>query len=115
MRFRAAGSDLTGASYDETVLRAITATPSAFTSTGLTSVDFGSSQFGLRSSEITLFNPKSTGHKFAQYISYFYSTASNYRLYLGGFNNQSATAADSLSIICNTGNFTGTINAYGYN
>jgi hypothetical protein len=115
MRFRAAGSDLTGASYDETVTRTITGTVSGYTTTGGTSFDFGSSQFGLRTSEITLFNPKTTGAKNGHQISYFYSTASNYRLVLQGLSNQSGTAADSLSIICSTGNFTGTINAYGYN
>jgi hypothetical protein len=115
LRLRGNGSDLSGSNYDDTVVRTITSTASGFTNTGATSADFGSVQAGIRVSDITIYDPLSTGYKAGTYLSYFYSTASNYRFYAGGFNNQSASTADALSIICSTGNITGYYRVYGLN
>ncbi len=94
LRLRASGSDLTGASYDETVLRTITSTVSGYTTQSATSWDFQSVNLALRVSELTLFNPFTTAAKFGINTTYAYSTASNYRLIHQGLGNQAATAAE---------------------
>ena len=112
-RLRAAGSDLTTASYFDTVTRTVNATVSGFTNIGTTAWDYGSVGSGIKISEFTLY-PIGSGIKYAQETSYFYD-GTNYRQYNAAHQNNSGQVCDSLSIICSTGTISGVYSVYGYN
>jgi hypothetical protein len=116
MRFRTSGTDNSNANYKAGGLYAyITGGTGTFNDNGTTSINLGQTTTGsYQSAVIDLVNP------FATKLTHYFISATNVdtTTVIGIFKSGSfdvTTSFDSASWIVSTGNFAGTVSAYGYN
>lgn len=119
IRLRNAGADLSGAAYNRIQMAVIAnATTATAGANGQTSYDLGSTSVVANKMVASgdIFAPNETLQtSFATTTIGYAVSASFWASWTGGGNYTPSTAVDGISFICSAGNFTGTVQVFGYN
>ena len=119
IRLRAAGSDITAASYLAQTLQGdgnnAPTNGIVATQTSWPYMSLGSNADSVNGFVWDLFNPQATAYTTGVAINGNVDSASASRIILRNYVYQVTTSADGLSFIMGANNFTGTVTVYGYN
>jgi hypothetical protein len=119
IRLRAAGSDITAASYlAQSIIGDGNSAPTNGIVTAQTSwpyMSLGSNADSVNAFVWDLFNPQATAYTTGVAINGNIDSGSASKIILRNYVYQATTSADGLSFIMSANNFTGRVSVYGYN